>query len=410
MARSFRRPVAREALEDLAIFGGPPAFEEPLHVGAPNLGDRARLLELVGDVYDRRWLTNDGPLVKDFERRVAELTGAEHCVAVASGTIGLQLAAHALELSGEVIVPSFTFVATAHSLAWLGLKPVFCDIDPQTHTLDPDALADLVTPETTGIVGVHLWGRPCEIDAVTRFARERGLRVIFDAAHAIGCSFRGKTIGRFGDAEVFSFHATKVVNAAEGGAVTTNDGDLADRLRLLRNYAFVGYDTVVDIGMNAKMSELSAAMGITSFDALDEFVAVNRRNYLCYGAELGDVPGVSVREYPEGERHNYQYVVVEITGDAQAGIVRDDLVSILHAENVLARRYFYPGCHQLDPYRLAEPTRLPATEDVATRVLVLPTGTAIHQEDITAICGILRLALANPTAIRRQLAGTPVPM
>ena len=288
---------------------------------------------------------------------------------MASGTIGLQLAAHALELSGEVIVPSFTFVATAHSLAWLGLKPVFCDIDPQTHTLDPDALADLVTPETTGIVGVHLWGRPCEIDAVTRFARERGLRVIFDAAHAIGCSFRGKTIGRFGDAEVFSFHATKVVNAAEGGAVTTNDGDLADRLRLLRNYAFVGY-----------------------------------------GAELGDVPGVSVREYPEGERHNYQYVVVEITGDAQAGIVRDDLVSILHAENVLARRYFYPGCHQLDPYRLAEPTRLPATEDVATRVLVLPTGTAIHQEDITAICGILRLALANPTAIRRQLAGTPVPM
>ena len=304
MARSFKRPEMRSSPDELAIFGGAPAFEEPRHVGAPNLGNRERLLERIGAAYDRRWLTNEGPLVKEFERRVADVSGVEHCVAVSSGTTGLQLLARALELTGEVIVPSFTFVATAHALAWLGLKPVFCEVDPDTHTLDPNMLPALVTPRTSAIVGVHLWGRPCEIDELGEFAANRRLALLFDAAHAIGCSYRGRSIGAFGDGSVFSFHATKVVNAAEGGAVTTNNDYLARRLRLLRNYAFVGYDTVIETGTNAKMSELSAAMGLTSLDAFEEFVAVNDRNYRRYRDELRDIPGISLMEYDSGERCN----------------------------------------------------------------------------------------------------------
>src|SRR2546425_264423 len=200
----------RSSPDELAIFGGAPAFEEPRHVGAPNLGNRERLLERIGAAYDRRWLTNEGPLVKEFERRVADVSGVEHCVAVSSGTTGLQLLARAPELTGEVIVPSFTFVATAHALAWLGLKPVFCEVDPDTHTLDPNMLPALVTPRTSAIVGVHLWGRPCEIDELGEFAANRRLALLFDAAHAIGCSYRGRSIGAFGDGSVFSSHATKV--------------------------------------------------------------------------------------------------------------------------------------------------------------------------------------------------------
>jgi dTDP-4-amino-4,6-dideoxygalactose transaminase len=328
----------RESLDDLAIFGGAPVFGEPRHVGRPNLGDPRRMVEHVGEIFARGWLTNDGPLVKEFEGRVADLAGVEHCVAVSSATVGLQLVARALGFSGEVVVPSFTFIATVHALTWLGFTPVFCDIDRRTHTIDPAALSRVVTPRTSGIVAVHLWGRPCDIDRITDIAAAHGLPLVFDAAHALGCSHRGVPIGGFGDAEVFSFHATKFVNAAEGGAVTTNDGELARRLRLMRNFGFVEYDTVVELGTNAKMSELSAAMGLTSLDAFDVFITANRRNYRCYQRELDDVPGVSLIRYDDAERHNHQYVVLEVTPEAAQKPSRDDLVAVLHAENVLARR------------------------------------------------------------------------
>jgi dTDP-4-amino-4,6-dideoxygalactose transaminase len=401
----------RVTLDDLAIFGARPLFDEPLHVGRPNLGDRRRLLERIDEIAERRWLTNDGPCVRDFERRVADLVEVEHCVAVSSATVGLQLAARSLGLAGEVIVPSFTFVATAHALAWSGLTPVFCDIDRWTHTVDTQALDALVTPRTGGVVAVHLWGRPCDVEALTEFAERHGLPLLFDASHALGCSHRGRPIGGFGDAEVFSFHATKVVNAAEGGAITTNDGDLADRLRLMRNYSFVDYDSVIDVGTNAKMSELSAAMGLTSLESLDEFVAVNRRNYACYAAELSGVSGISLLAYDDNERNNYHYVVLEIAADAK--LSRDDLIAALHAENVLARRYFYPGCHRLEAYAGASArpgALLSATDHVAAHVIVLPTGTAIEEADVAGICGIVRIAAANATDLRRRIAGATVPV
>jgi dTDP-4-amino-4,6-dideoxygalactose transaminase len=384
----------------LAALGGSPAFTSPLHVGRPNIGNQVRLHERIQGALDRRWLTNNGPLLEEFENRVAELAGVDHCIVTTSATAGLQLVARALDLTGEVVMPSFTFVGTAHALSWLGIKPVFVDIEPRTHTLDPSAVERALTARTTAIVGVHLWGRPCEIDALEEIADRRRVALVLDAAHALGCSYRGQPVGGRGDAEVFSFHATKVASAGEGGAVTTDDPDLAQRIRLMRNFAFVGYDRVAGVGTNAKMNELSAALGLTSLDALDEFVAVNRRNHARYARELAEVPGLRLIDHVPAERHNYQYVVVEI----EAPELRDDLVTVLHAENVLARRYFSPGCHRLAPYA-TDAIRLPATEAVCARVLTLPTGTSINEDEIATICAIIRLAVGRPGELHQLLNG-----
>ncbi len=221
---------------DLAIFGGEPAFAQPLHVGAPNLGERSRFLARVEDIFDRKWLSNGGPYVHEFERRVADVAGVRHCVATCNGTLALEIVIRALGLRGEVIVPAFTFVATAHALQWQEITPVFCDIDPRTHTLDPDGVEALITPRTSAILGVHLWGRPCAHDRLESLARRHRLTLLYDASHAFGCTYRAQPIGGLGAAEVFSFHATKFVNACEGGAVVTNDDALAAKVRLMKNF------------------------------------------------------------------------------------------------------------------------------------------------------------------------------
>jgi dTDP-4-amino-4,6-dideoxygalactose transaminase len=395
---------------DLALLGGHPLFENPLHVGRPNIGDRAKFMARVGDIFDRRWLTNDGPLVQQLEREISGFLGVDHCVAVCNATIGLELAARALGLSGEVLLPSFTFVATAHALRWLGLDPVFCDIDPRTHTLDPERVQAKITPRTSGILGVHVWGRACPVEELSDLASKHNLALLFDAAHAFGCTHGGRMLGSFGDLEVFSFHATKFFNSFEGGAITTKNAELADRLRQMRNFGFADTDRVVSLGTNAKMSEISAAMALSSLEAIDEFIDVNRRNYLQYVQGLADLPGVTIVRYSEQERGNFQYVVLEIDPD-RAGLDRDLLVKLLRAEGVLARRYFFPGCHQMEPYRSEQPDAaqaLPETERLTMRVLQLPTGTAVSERQVRLVCDLIRFALNFAPQIRQVVgAGTP---
>jgi len=395
----------------LALFTGRPAFAEPLHVGRPNLGDRQCFLRRIEEMLDRRWFTNDGPLVREFEQRVADFVGVRHCVAMCNATVALEITARAMGLKGEVIVPSYTFVATAHALQWQEVTPVFCDIDPQTHNLDPDRVASLITPRTTGIIGVHLWGRWCAVDALGEFAERRGLTLLFDAAHAFGCTDHGRSLGRFGAAEVFSFHATKFVHSFEGGAVTTDDGPLADKLRLMRNFGFSGYDKVIYLGTNGKMSEAAAAMGLTSLENAGRLVTVNRRRYTSYAEQLGELAGLRLIDYDPEEQNNYQYIVVEVDA-RQAGLTRDELVEVLHAENVRARRYFYPGCHRMEPYRSYFPHAhllLPNTEAVAARVFLLPTGETISAADIAAVGRVLRAALDHSPEVKAQLATRPHP-
>ncbi len=395
----------KQTVRELAIFGGSPAFEQPLHVGRPNLGDRERFLERVNDILDRRWFTNNGPFVQEFEKRLAEYTGARHCIAVCNATVGLELTIRALGMTGEVIVPSFTFVATAHALQWQGITPVFCDVDPRTHNLDPERVLERITPRTSGIIGVHVWGRPCAVDRLTEIARARGLKLMFDAAHAFACSHRGRMIGGFGDAEVFSFHATKFLNSFEGGAITTDDDELAARIRLMKNFGFSGYDNVIYVGTNGKMPEISAAMGLSSLEGLDDLIAVNRRHHRSYREGLRGIPGLTVLEYDPAEKSNHQYVVVEIDA-AKVDLDRDRFVRVLHAENVLARRYFYPGCHAMEPYRSNDPDAarfLPETERLCTRVMTLPNGTSVGPGDVDTICSIARYCGENASSIRARL-------
>lgn len=398
--------IDESRLEDLAIFGGEPAFEEKLHVGRPNIGDRGTLLARIEDMLDRRWFTNNGHYVQEFERELSELLGVKHCIAVCNATVGLEIAIKAVGLGGEVIIPSFTFIATAHALQWQGITPVFCDVEPTTHNLDPRRVEEAITPRTTGIVGVHLWGRACDVEALARIAHRHDLKLLFDAAHAFGCSERGRMIGGFGDAEVFSFHATKFFNTFEGGAVTTNDDDLAARVRLMKNFGFAGYDNVVDLGTNGKMSEVSAAMGLTSLESLDEFIAVNRLNYECYRKGLAGIPGVDLLTYDATESCNYQYIVLDID-ETVTRLARDDLVEILWAENAIARRYFHPGCHRMEPYRSYYPhagLSLPVTEALSRRSLILPTGTTVGPEQIARICEIVRTAVRYGAEARRRIA------
>jgi dTDP-4-amino-4,6-dideoxygalactose transaminase len=375
---------------DLAVNGAAPAFEELLHVGRPNMGDREAFLRYVNDIFDRRWLSNDGPLVQEFEARVAAHLGVKHVVAMCNGTIALEIAIRALGFEGEVIVPSYTFVATAHALTWLGLTPVFADIDPRTHNLDPESVRRAITARTSAILPVHLWGRAAPHAQLQAIADEHGLKLFYDAAHAFGCSLGGRMIGNFGACEVFSFHATKFFNTFEGGAIVTNDDALADRLRLMRNFGFSGFDNVVEEGTNGKMAEVCAAMGLANLRHLDRFVDINRQNHEAYAKGLAGLPGLSLRGFDNAERNNYQYVVLEVGADCPVG--RDALLAALHAENVLARRYFWPGCHRMAAYR-DKPAygnlALPHTDAVAERVIVLPTGSGASVEAVAEICEII---------------------
>lgn len=396
----------KRSLNDLAIFGGNPAFDDQLHVGRPNIGNRERLLERINALLDRRWLTNAGPYVQEFEQRIAKLVGAKHCIAMCNGTVALEIAIRALELKGEVIVPSFTFIATAHALQWQEITPVFCDIDPKTYNIDVSKVEAMITPRTSGIIGVHLWGRPCDIDSLSAIARKHNLKLLFDAAHAFGCSHKGTMIGSFGNAEVFSFHATKILNTFEGGAVCTNDDELAAKIRLMKNFGFSGYDNVIYIGTNGKMSEVSAAMGLTGLESFEEFVSINKRNYEHYKRELNGLRGIQLIAYDESEKCNYHYVTIDID-EWTTGINRDELLEVLHAENVLARCYFYPGCHRMEPYKSYFPHTwllLPETERLVKRVLALPTGTAMGPNQIKLVCQIIRLVIENGPEIRKRLS------
>lgn len=376
---------------DLAINGAPPAFESPIHVGRPNVGDRSAFLDNVNRALDNHWLTNNGPLLQEFEKQIAARLNVKHCVAMCNGTIALEIAIRALNLSGEVIVPSWTFVATAHALYWQGITPVFADIDPTTHNLDPDAVKRMITPRTTGIIGVHVWGRPAPIDALQKIADDHGLKLMFDAAHAFGSSWQGQSIGSFGACEVFSFHATKAFNTMEGGAITTNDDDLAEALRLMRNFGFKGYDNVIHPGTNGKMIEVCAAMGLANLSSFPSIVESNRQNQQAYRDALAGIPGISLIQYDATERNSYHYVVLEIGADC--GFSRNALVDALHAENILARKYFWPGSHRMKPYRDLFPHAglvLPATIELGEQIVVLPNGVALEQDVIATIASVCR--------------------
>lgn len=377
-----------------------------LHVGQPNLCDRRRFQTLLDGVFDRRWLTNNGCLVQELERQLSDSLRVKHCVAVCNATTGLQLACVALGLSGEIIMPAFTFIATAHAARWVGLKPVFADVDRQSHLIDPDSVIDRITDRTSAILGVHLWGQPCQTDKLQQIATDHGLAFFTDAAHAFGCEHQGRMIGGFGDCEVFSFHATKFFNTFEGGAVTTNDDELANRLRQMRNFGFDERGEISGLGINAKMNEVCAAMGLAMLPSVEDLANHNRLIYERYRHELSGIDGLRMVEIDASSRTNHQYVVVEI--DARLfGASRDRVLDFLHQHDVLARKYFSPGCHRAEPYRSEirnSIQRLPRTDLLCQRVICLPTGSGIDTNDVDRVCHWIEQAAAwNRKPTRRAV-------
>jgi len=393
----------KNSINDLAFFGGRPLFDDPLHVGRPNIPPKERFMEQVDSIWESGRLTNSGPKVKEFEIALQEKLGVKNCIAICNATRALEIAIRALGMEGEVIVPSFTFVATAHSLQWQSITPIFCDIDPETHCIDPERLEELITPRTTGIIPVHLWGNVCNVKAIEEIAKKHNLSVLYDASHAFACADNGQMVGGFGDAEVFSFHATKVMTTFEGGCITTNNDYLAEKIRLMKNFGFSGRDSVIHIGTNGKMSEMSAAMGLISLQELDGFIRRNKENYEQYRRNITKIDGVSLIEHDERQSKNYHYIVIDI--GQSAGISRDLVLRIMEAEKILARRYFYPGCHRMEPYCSYYPNAgllLPVTEALSERLICLPNGTAVSSEDVTKVTDLITFIVNNKENVIRR--------
>lgn len=400
--------MAKSHLSDLALFGGRQAFERPIHVNRPNTGDRHVFQSKLDAIWDAKWFTNDGPVVQDLQQRLQRYLGVKNCILTSSGTSAMAILVRALGLRGEVILPSFTFISTAHVLTLAGIRPVFCDIEPRTLNMCPRRCEAMITAETSAIIPTHVWGTACQIDEMEALSKSAGVPLVFDSAHAFGSSYDGRPIGGFGTAEVFSFHATKVFHTFEGGAVTTNDDVLAARLRKLRNFGF-GDDGEVDmIGTNAKMSEIHAAMGLTNLEEIDRTIECCTAVYDVYREELAELPGMEFVEKRPGEASNHQYVPLLIVPE-RFGLTRDLLVDILSAENILARKYFYPGCHAAAPYSQSHPDAkrdLPVTLDIGDRVLVLPAGAGLSEGEAQRVCSLLRFVADHAAEIGRRAAET----
>ena len=365
-----------------------PSFKDKLHqvskkafhVGRPNMPDKAKVLEKISQVLDNQWLTNVGPLSLELEERIAQMLGVKHCICVCNATIGLELLQRALDLKGEVIIPSFTFIATAHSLRWQRIDPVFCDVRVEDHLIDPNQIEALITPRTSAVMAVPIWGQPCDYVALQNIADKHNLNLIFDSAHAFACKSTDRYLGGYGHAEVFSFHATKVFSTGEGGAITTNSDKLADKLRLMRNFGFTAYDRTDHIGTNAKLSEFAAAYGLAHLDDLDSIITHNHLIHRSYLKEFSKFDEISFMDYNFDGRSNYQYVVASVSTN-----IRDSLVKYFHDRGILLRRYFYPGCHRMEPYQSCEKydcVNLPNTEQISSEIVIFPTGKQVSTVDI----------------------------
>lgn len=368
-----------------AVAGGAPIFPEGLPLSRPSIADPDAVARDVEAIVRSGLLTN-GPFVRRLEARAAEYLGVRHCVAVSSCTAGLMLVLRAAELTGEVIVPSFTFAATAHAVDWNGLRPVFADVDPDTLTLSPASVEGTVGMRTSAILATHVYGTPCDVEGLAAVADEFGLRLLFDAAHAFGSRHAGRMVGGFGDAEVFSLSPSKVLVAAEGGIIATDDDLLAERCRIGRDYGNPGDYDCRFVGLNARMSELHAATALASFEDLEERLEERNRLATAYQAALGSIPGLSFPVVRDGDRSTYKDLTVMID-PARFGAPTRPVAEALGAEGIDSRRYYDPPVHRMRAYRSRGRVAgdLPVTAWAAEHVLSLPLWTGMTNAQVSGV-------------------------
>jgi dTDP-4-amino-4,6-dideoxygalactose transaminase len=373
-----------------AVLGNAPVFSNKLNIVRPQLPAFEEMRDEMAEIFSSGMVTK-GRHVTAFEQTIAEHLGVKNAVAVSSCTLGLMLTYRGLELTGDVVVPSFTFMATASSLVWAGLRPVFADVKFGTTNLDPAAAEAAITPQTTAIVAVHNFGNPAEIDALTAIADRRGLRMIFDAAHGFGAQYRGRPVGSEGDAQVYSLSPTKLLIAGEGGIVATNDDKLADRIRMGREYGNDGnYDSSF-AGLNSRMPELSALMGLHSLSNLEQAARQRNRTAELYRQELGRLPGIGFQEIAPGNRSSYREYSIMVDSNS-FGLNRDQLAIALTAENVDTRKYYDPPVHRQTAYKQFAQTdaELGNTNLLASCSLSLPMWSQMSDETALNICRAIR--------------------
>jgi len=385
-----------------ALLGGKPLFDHMLPMVRPVLPSLEEISEEVKNILATGMVTK-GPYMRRFEEEMAAHLGVKHAVAVSSCTSGMMLVHQALGLRGDVVVPSFTFMATVSALVWAGLRPVFADVDARTFNLDPAAAEAAITPQTTAIVAVHQFGNPADIDGLQQVARKHGLKLIFDAAHGAGALYQGEPVGKQGDAQIFSLSPTKLLITGEGGIVATNDDALAAKIRMGREYGNDGnYDSAF-AGLNARMPELSAVLGLHSLQRLEEAARHRNETVALFHEVLGRLPGIGFQSVRPGDRHSYREISITID-PAQFGLTRDELALALAAENIDTRKYYFPPVHQQTAYRSFYDGRpLPNTDWLATNSLSLPMWSNMSEEVSLGICRAIEHAHLHASEIRQRL-------
>lgn len=360
-------------------------------VTQPALPPLEEFIPYLQQIWESKVLTNNGPFHQQLEKELAEYLGVKYISLFTNGTLALITALQALKVTGEVITTPFSFVATTHSLWWNNIKPVFADIEPNTFNLDPEKVEAAISPQTTAIMPVHVYGNPCNLEAFKKIADTYGLKLIYDAAHAFGVKVNGQSILNFGDMSILSFHATKVFNTIEGGAIICHDEKTKKRIDYLKNFGFADETIVIEPGINAKMNELQSAYGLLQLKNVDQFITLRQKVALTYKSSLNGLKGIGFLNDSIGIKHNYAYfpILVDVN---QYGKTRDELYEELKTHNIYGRRYFYPLISHFPTYRglqSAKPSNLQVAEEVAKKVICLPIYPDLQQEVVMKIVSII---------------------
>jgi dTDP-4-amino-4,6-dideoxygalactose transaminase len=365
-------------------------IEKPIYVTQPYLPPLVEFQPYIEQIWESKWLTNGGPFHQEFEKKLAEYLGVDHLALFVNGTLALVTALQSLRITGEVITTPFSFVATAHSLLWNGIKPVFVDILPETFNLDPEKIEAAITPHTTAILPVHVYGKPCDVEKIQKIADIYGLKLIYDAAHAFGVSYKNQSLLKHGDLSTLSFHATKVFNTFEGGAIICPDEKTKKRIDDLKNFGYADEVTVIAPGINAKMNEFQAAFGLLQLKHVSKAIDRRREIDAQYREQLSSVKGISCPRLPAETIYNHAYFPILVKKDYP--LSRDELNDKLRQHGIFARRYFYPLISEFPMYRglpSAAQSNLPVARKVADQVLCLPIYPALENESIKKIISII---------------------
>lgn len=365
-------------------------MEEKIYVTKPSMPPIEEYITEIQSIWDEHILTNMGPKHKKLEAELMEYLKVPHVSLMVNGHMALEMAIQAMNLTGEVITTPFTFASTTHAIVRNGLKPVFCDIDPLTCTIDADRIEGLITDRTSAILPVHVYGNVCNVEKIDKIAKKYGLKVIYDAAHAFGEEYKGIGIGNFGNASMFSFHATKVFNTIEGGAVCYSDEDFGLDLYRLKNFGIRGPEKVDYVGANAKMNEFQAAMGLCNLRHVNNEIAKREKVYGLYVDRLKDIEGVRMLELQKDVKHNYSYLPI-IIDENEFGLTRNEVFDLLAQNNIYSRKYFYPITNSYNcfhgQFKVGE---TPIALHISKRVLTLPMYADLTEEQIDIICSTIR--------------------